>query len=308
MTKRKLSLISHSKSTGGFTLMEVMIAIAILSFIMVNVVSFSNDSFSQKERIKKQDRETMHIETVLERIDWDISHLYSPLYFSNTLEQRITGLKGGSTNDSEIQTSIDESRREYYTQLKQRYESNSRFTSFSEDYLPIPEYKSEDKSSLVIFTSSNRRRIQNSKQSVYSWIKYSLEKYTDEEAEESDTQVETTGQALVRQSISEDVFNPEAIDFSKVKSQILLKNVKKLTFEYWDKKNKKFQSRLRDIKNGKYLIRAVKMTVEWIDSSGIELKKERIYRPLFPYFEPEDIRALELEQVNSENSGDADEE
>ena len=72
-------LIKTMKSQG-LTLIDTIISITILSFIMVSVISVTNDSVNHKEIIINEDRELLQIETAFDRLNWDFSQIYTPLY------------------------------------------------------------------------------------------------------------------------------------------------------------------------------------------------------------------------------------
>ena len=181
------------KNQKGFTLLEVLIAITILSFIMLGVIAVSTSTQNTAERVINEDKENLQIETALSRIDWDFSHIYSPLYFSHKM-------KPGK---------LDEKGKAAAAQIKANYQGNVRFKSLSYDAIPIPTYKNEGKNELIFFTSSNRRKLQNLKQSNYAWVRYSLE--ADET--EDDEGEKIGGNKLIRQFMPHDSFSSEKYVF-----------------------------------------------------------------------------------------------
>ena len=70
---------------AGFSLIEVLIAITLLAFITLGVVNITQDAFRNKERTTEFNSNTLLIETAMARIEWDITQIYSPLYFSTAM-------------------------------------------------------------------------------------------------------------------------------------------------------------------------------------------------------------------------------
>lgn len=264
------------KNQQGFTLMEVMIAITILSFIMIAVVSTTDSSQQVKDRVLTEDRERLQVETALSRFEWDFSQIYSPLYFTH--EMRKTNF------DSQETLQVVDNILAYY-------QTKSFFNKVSYENIPIPKVFTEDKSTFGFFTASNRRKFKNIKQSHFAWVQYQLEKNEEDSARAKNI--------LVRKYISNDVWNDEELNFDDTKSQVLLRNIESLKFEFWDKEKKKWVDNIRTITNGEHKVWGVKMSIEWIDPTNVKVLFVRIFRTLFPYFEPEDMYKLKQENPNS---------
>lgn len=255
---------------NGFTLIEVLIAITILSFIMLAIVSTTDSSQQVKDRVLSEDRETLQVETAFSRFEWDFSQIYSPLFFSHEMKQ--TNL----TTEDQINT---------FQEFMANYTNNNRFPKPSYDGIPIPKFTVDGKNDFTFFTLSNRRKFQNIKQSHFAWVKYTLENSDEEEPRAKGI--------LVRKFLSNDVFDSEDIKWDDVKTQVLLRNVESLTFEFWDKDKKKWVDNIQLITNGSHLLYGVKITLEWIAKDNSKRTFFRIYRSLFPYFTPEDMYALQ---------------
>lgn len=264
----------------GFTLIEVLISITILSFIMIGVINFTQSTYDTSDRVTREDKESLQIETAMARFEWDFSQIYSPLYFSHSMNPE----------------GMSEAEGEAYNQIIESYQSNSRFSTLSYDGLPIPVFKNPDKSTLIFFTSSNRRKYENTKQSHFSWVKYSLVT-DDRDDDEINSQNENLNTAkeeqkalmLIRNVYSDDIFKPEAIEWDEVKSQVLLRKVIGLTFEFWNPEAQKWTDNLELIKNGYQIIYAVRLTIDYYDPDNLEKKSLRVFRPLYPEFQPEDM-------------------
>lgn len=274
------------KNQAGFTLFEVMIAITILSFIMVSVITITETSQNTADRVIREDRESLQIETAMSRFEWDFSQIYSPLYFSHTTDP----------------ASLEEEQIPLYEQLIQHYQNNDRFSGISYDGIPIPIIKNEEKSELIFLTMSNRRKLQHIKQSKFAWVKYSLKA-----SDNTDNPDEQDGQSLIREFSTQNIFSKEEIEWDDIKDQVLLRKVIKLEFEFWDTKTKKWNGNLRAIKDGKNLLRGVKIKLTYLNPDNNELYTERVFRPLFSHFEPENMYKF-LKQTtapSANNQGDA---
>lgn len=267
---------------AGFTLIEILIAITLLSFVMMSVVSITGGSIETKDRVLSEDSEYLQVETAMSRLEWDISQAYSPLYFSHEMKPQ----------------NLNENEGEAYNQLVANYQNNNRFAFPSYDSLPVPVYKFEDKNTITFFTTSNRRKLKNLKQSHFAWVKYTLESDDD-----IDSSIEGAAKGiLVRKFMPHDVFHKESIAWDDVKSQILLRNVESVNYEFWNPKTRKWVDNLDIIEQGNHLFRGVKILLKWIDPDGIEVDIIRVFRPLFPNFTPEDMYKLETQSDAVEGS------
>ena len=302
-------MIKNIKNQFGFTLIEVMIAITILSFIMISVVSITGSSQATKDRVLSEDKELLQIETAFARFEWDFSQIYSPLYFSHDMR------KENLDNEESIIA---------MERLLEQFRSNVSFPKPSYDGLPIPQFTFEDKNTFAFFTTSNRRKLKNIKQSHFAWVQYSLE--TDRnisDASDNDLnnpKIRAKG-ILTRRFQANDVFNPDGVKWGDLKKQVLLRNVESLQFEFWNPDTRKWVDNIELITNGRFLVRGVKVTLEWMTPEETTIKYIRIYRPLFPQFTPENMYELakqteaaakakteESEKNEEENNNDGDNE
>ena len=272
----------------GLTLFEILVAITILSFMMLGVIQFSQTSLDTSERVSREDAEAFQIETAMSRLEWDGSQVYSPLYFDHKM----------------FPEQMSDREREAFAQIAPNWERNERFKNPSYMGLPIPLVFSEDKTTLSFFSASNRRKRINSKQSNFNWVKYSLEQNDLEE----DTISNNTAQdaeptlMLVRQIQNTDIYNPRRLDWSDTKRQILHRKITSLTFEFWDPKQFKWQTNLRVINNGRFIIHGLKATVEYLDADNVPITIERIFRPLYPEFTPENVYTFLNKKITPNNN------
>jgi len=90
---------------------------------------------------------------------------------------------------------------------------------------------------------------------------------------------------IVRQFNPNNIYNKE-FEWTDIKAQILLKRVKSLEFLFWNPAREDFSNSLTDLEN-KNLLRAIKIKLIWKDLNNQELTFEKIFRPLWPFFNPE---------------------
>lgn len=267
----------------GFSILEILIAISILSMISLGVISLTNNATETKDRIIKEDRDKLQILSALSIFEWDFSHLYSPLFFSKKLE-----MKGRITE-------------QMFQQTNDKYERNPHFGFADRDGRPVPIFDNPDKNSFEFFTDSNRRRLVNSKQSNFAWVKYTLvpEEKNPEEAEEE----KLSGKfKLVRYFLAENPYKDEKLDSSKIKPQTILDNIDEIEFSFWNSENKRFTVPLNSVAGAQNLIRAVNLKIVWRDKLGAVQTINKIVRPLWPVFDPSQDPE-EVEQTANNQTG-----
>jgi prepilin-type N-terminal cleavage/methylation domain-containing protein len=273
----------------GFTLMEVLIAITILSFIMVSIITIQDNGIATKERVILEDRDWLQVETAFSRLEWDFSQIHSPLYYSHEMRP--------SPNPTEQE-------QEVYSMLTAPYMNNDNFAFPSFDGHPVPIFKLEDKNTLTFFTTSNRRKYKNIKQSNFAWVRFKLEKLDANQEDNNDSPKDTM--ALVRYFYPDNPFSNEVIPWEDLKGQVLLRNIVDIKFEMWDRELRKWQENMDVIKDGAHKIQGLKVTLNWMDKDENKYQFVRIFRPLQPHFEPEDMYKLKLNDSttlpNSDNS------
>ena len=67
-------------SIEGFTLIEVLVAIAILSFISLGVFQILDNTINTQDSVTKEDKEFIYIQSSLRRLESDFEKFYSPLF------------------------------------------------------------------------------------------------------------------------------------------------------------------------------------------------------------------------------------
>ncbi len=263
----------------GLTLIDVIISIALLSIIMVSVISVTNQSVDKSEEIIKEDRQLLQIETALDRIDWDFSQIYTPMYFA----QEYT-----------IDPNNEVADKKKFESLKENpiYKNRSRFSMPDFFSHPIPIFTQETKDTFQFFTKAHRRRIQNSKESDFAWVKYEFRSYRGEDENKKGLY------ELVRYYFPGDIYNND-IQMDDIKPFVLAQSIVEYSISFWNDKKEKYELRLNNVENGDRLLRGFKVEIIWRrDNSEVEEYSSRTYRTVWPYFEPEDLNKLKYERIN----------
>lgn len=260
------------KNQSGFTILEVLLSTTILAFLMLGVNTIVSNSVETKDTVTKEDRAFLQIYTALNRFEIDFIQIYSPLYFT---------VKEKSLDEAAKEKAEEESSgRDTYDNPNLAYQGSEKYPTISRKGEPIGVIVNEDKNSLIFSTMSNRRKIQNAKESRFAWVKYSLGKITDDD----ELKDELKGEELVRNFTALDPYSKE-FDWKNTESQVLLQNVKSLTYSFYDKEKEKWVERLNETGNDSETPRAVKISLVWINELGNEIEFERTFRPLWPYFD-----------------------
>jgi len=294
---KKYSSISDSKESG-FTLLEILIAITLLAFVSLAVVNITENAVLTMERTTEANTNNLQIETAMSRFEWDFSQIYSPLYFSSVMklnsQQNLGNQRGNETENENLDqnnVAVNPQLQQYYEQLVQRFERNEHFSSVSKEGYPIPRFYAPEKNVFEFFTSSNRRKLENQKQSHFAWVRYSLanQDQTPEESENPD--IPKSLKSLVRYFTADDPYGDKRInieDAERIKGAVLLRNVENLEFQFWDYQRRKWESSLRTIQGGENLIRGVRVLITWYDSLGHKRTATRIFRTNWPMVTPQD--------------------
>jgi len=255
---------SHIKSIAGFTLIEVLIAIMLLAFISLQTFRMIDNSTDTKENVLREDQQLMQTLTAVSRLDSDISQLYSPLYAYSKANP--------ATDPNAI--------------YQDNATSRGSFDGKTKNGIIIPQFNSEDKSTLVFLTMANRRKVLDTKESRFSWVRYSVRHTEKSDEEANNTKTPNTGEnELVRQTISTNIYSND-LNWSDVKAQVLMTHIKSVEFSFWDERTKKFVNSLLDLNENKNTVRSLRMDLTWVDENNHEQKIEKIYRILNPYFNP----------------------
>lgn len=319
------SSTSVFKSESGFTLIEILIAISLLAFITIGVVTIVQNAGDTMERTTEINKNNLQIETALSRFEWDFSQIYSPMYFSQPLNMGASDQFGNSNdlnNDGRDDNNpnkavtpaapVTPELQEYYQRLIARFEQNQHFGSVSKEGLPIPRFYAPEKNIFEFFTSSNRRKIENTKQSHFGWVRYSLGEAIQRDDEEKNPNIPQSLKTLVRYFSADDPYSDKRLDpedAERVKGAVLLENVESLEFQFWDMNTRKWETSLRSIPGGETSLRGVKLIVAWYDSTGNKRTATRIYRNHWPMEVPQDnVSAPQPGQSTGSSTGSVSDE
>lgn len=258
----------------GFTIVEIIIALTILSFMVIGIYTVVDNNIKTKETVLTEDQAYLQAYNALFRFEQDFTQIWSPLYYS-VIDGAGTKKEGDGRNDDDPFTG------EFSKNL---YIPREAFPKSNRLGHPIPLIKQEEKSELIFLTTSNRRRFEGQKQSHFQWVRYSLGK--DEDKEDF---------VFQRQTLPSDLFR-EQIDWSKIQPQPLLRNVKSLKFEFWNKSSEKWVDALKDIPAEKQLAPDIIRVVLERFSPGLgEQTIIRVFRPLWPNFDVKEDNKLWLQ-------------
>lgn len=294
---------------GGFTLIEILIAITLLAFISIGVISVTQNAANTMERTTESNKNNLQIETAMSRFEWDFSQIYSPMYFSQAMDLTPSQDTDGDGLDdltrqpvnAASMAAINQELMEFKQKLQARFDQSETFFGLSADSLPVPRFQSPEKTIFEFFTASNRRKLENTRQSHFAWVRYSLGEPIAREAtsnaggEDKTAQIPQGLKTLVRYFSADDPYDDKRINTDitsgtgkAVKASVLLENVESLEFQFWDYARKKWENNLKTIQNGETIIRGVKVLVTWYDSNGLKRTAERIFRNSWPMVIPND--------------------
>jgi prepilin-type N-terminal cleavage/methylation domain-containing protein len=255
-------MLARLKNSAGFTLIEVLIAIVLLAFISLYTYKMIDTNTDTKDRVLKEDQLLIQTVTAISRIDSDVSQIYSPLYSYS---------KANPATDAN-------------SLYQDNASSKGLFDGKAKNGMIIPQFQSEDKSTLVFFTVSNRRKIADTKESRYTWIKYSVRRTDNSHVDKDDRNLNTIGDSeLIRQTIATNIYGSD-LNWNDVKAQILLTQVKSVEFSFWDERARKFVNSIQDLNENKNTIHSLKLNLVWVDEENHEQKIEKIFRVLYPNF------------------------
>ena len=294
----------------GFTLLEVLIAITLLGFITLGVVSVTDNAILTKDRTTEMNKNNLAIESALSRFEWDFGQIYSPLYFSTVLNMQSTTQNPSATSDNN-NDGIDDltgspitapgqpptaqapnpQLQLYYEQIIERMQQNEHFLALSKEGLPIPRFYSPERNMFEFLTASNRRKMENVKQSSFAWVRYGLTDMSvdqQKENEDSNVQIPKSLKNFTRWLDPNDPWGTKRLNPDNTKGAVLLENVETLEFSFWDFQKRKWETSLRAIQTGESVVRGVKIFITWYDSQGIKRSAERIFRNHWPMVVPQE--------------------
>lgn len=261
----------------GFSLLEVLIAIVILSFLMLSIFQIIDNSSASNYRIQNEDRALVQFESAMNIIQTDIEYMYTPLFFETNQKADEAAYKKaflaeqGSTPSS---YQVDDS-------YNEPVQLGDNFVEYSASNIPIPKFINENKTSIAFMTSAGRRLVKDTKQSNLYWVIYELRDNPEPINKEAPY-------ILTRATVREDIYNPN-LDLKEAKPHPILDNVKSLEFSFYNTESKKFVESTRLLDNDLNTPRLIKIKVEIEGPEGDTLFANRVFRPLFPVVDTIDM-------------------
>ncbi len=237
-------------SESGFTLLEILLAIMVLSIMMMLVYDMSNKSTDTVDRVMTEDREYMQVQMAFSIIERDFSSLYTPL-FTEVIKKQLPG---------------------------EEREEKERFNGVTHLGKIIPVIDNPDKHELIFMTYSNQRRMQDLKQSNYAWVRYTLR------SKESDEENKKGSFELVRQFTADNPYG-DSFEWDKIKSNVLLNNVEKFQFFFWSDDKEDYVESLSDLSEKQRIARLMKATLTWVNKNGFKIETAKTFRTIWPTYD-----------------------
>lgn len=281
----KLKLIITKEQ--GFSLLEVLIGVTLLALLMIGVYTIIDNNTRSRDKILFEDRRVVEVEMALSRIDSDFSQIFTPAYFSG---RKVKSDLSNDSYDAQAQNEDDFSPSEF-------------FPYQTENGTAAIKFQMPEKGSFVLFTFGNKRKVEDSHESIFQWVKYS---FTDRIPDGVNISRHSSAPYILeRRSISENIYSSQ-LDFSTVRPQILLKNIKNFEVSFYDKNKNKYVSSIEELGDEQHRPRGIKILINWLDSNNFEQKSERIYRVFWTAFDAEaelkEIKKIEFENKAISNS------
>ena len=260
----------------GFTLIEVLISLTILAFLMLLITKVTNNSVDHKGAIIEEDRELLQVTTALDRLSWDFSQIYTPLFHTQEFK----------TDPFNTEASL---LKEGLLKSNPLYEDPGLFSKPDFFGRPIPSIKEEKDKAIEFYTKSNRRRFENSNESEFAWVRYEFRPYSGEDPSKEGLL------ELVRYYTSLDIYK-EGLELKELQPTILCNKISEYKFFFWDEKTKKWEEHINRVSNEEHLLRGLKLKIKWKRGPDqIEESSSRIYRSIWPVFKPEDLNKIKYE-------------
>ncbi len=265
------------KNQAGFSLIEVLIAIVILSFLMLSIYQIIDNSSASNYRIKNEDRALIQFESAMNIIQTDIEYMYTPLFYETDKKTDEAAYKKAFLTPQATGASayrVDES-------YGATTDLGDYYVDYSASNIPIPKFINENKTSIAFLTSAGRRLVKNTKQSNLYWVIYELRDNPEPINQEAPY-------ILTRATVRQDIYNPN-LDLKEAKAHPILDNVKTLEFNFFNTESKKFVESTRLLDNDLNTPRLIKIKVETEGPEGDTLFANRIFRPLFPLLDTKEV-------------------
>lgn len=279
----------------GFTLIEILIAITIMSFLVLGVYSMVDSNFVTQTEVTREDREYLQVQMAIERIQQDLEQIYTPLYYSSFPTPQQAGQNGQGQQLEQLRNTLPEDNR------NNNFPPTTYFPKEQVDNLPVPLIQQPDKDEFIFYTSAHRRRLEDEKSSRYIWVRYFVD--NDEEEPDEDSARPEGLSVLKRKVVSEDLYRDD-IDWDKGPDQILIRGLKSFAFEFWNKRTEKWVQTLREVDSEhRDTLRLFRILLVVVDNAGNEYSHMRVIKPHWPFFDAaKEQKMLDLAQRQNNNN------
>lgn len=266
----------------GLTLIDTIISITILSLMMISVVTVTNESLDHKEIIVNEDRELLQIETALDRLNWDFSQIYTPLYHTQQFQ-------------IDPRERMESQKKLKNLEKNPLYLSSNRFSRPDFFGRPIPLIRQDGKEAIEFYTKGHRRRFENVNESEFAWVRYEFRSYRGDDENKKGLF------ELVRYYDPINIYHSD-LELKTLQATILSNKISEYTFFFWDGKKEKWEEGLNRIDNGQHLLRGLKLEIKWKRGNGqIAEFSSKTYRTVWPYFKPENLNSIKYNKIDQGN-------
>ena len=286
---------------SGFSLIEILIALVLLSFIAISTIQITQEGLDTKESITQEDRYRLQLEKGLERMASDIAMLYNPFHFSPNLDiQKLlnkypvkntptrqqpevqeqttpnntvnNNTENSQTDDDKKNKQIRDRIRRAFEQIRNHYSSHENFIGPTNNLAPIPKFLNNETILFQFLTTGYRRKYQGEKKSDLSWIIYTLEDDQSKNDTNGNVNKSDADKVIKRYVFSNDPYSTIKFDIENLNGYEILENIKSAKMSF--------------LKNGSFLekaetsnapIIAVKIFLEWENFSKQIEKIEKIF-------------------------------
>lgn len=223
------------KDRSGFTIIEILIAIVLLTFISLGIYQATNNAFRIRNVLTTQGDFYNEIRLAMGILGKDISQIFNPKVFQPKEEKTTTPSKGSAVPKDDRQKEFD-LRRKLEESVGPAANYETRHWSPMMDEVGIRHSKFLGDSETVSFLSSTNFRVyKDSKESIFTKIDYRLDD------DPSEDRIEGT-RMLVK------VENPNAFDVSGNDEKFnrvypLIRGVKEMKLRYYHQEKDKWHSK-----------------------------------------------------------------
>lgn len=269
-------MIEHKKKfqEAGFTLIEVIISILLLSLMAFSIIKITDQSTKTKMETIKEDNDFLSVYSAFYTMQWDINHYYTPLIHYSKLN---TSTLTPNINSTEEERQLFS---DFERDIIAKFRNNKRFSGITESGELIPKLLHESNSTITFFSNGYRRKNLNEKKSNMAWITYTLEDPTADDIEalkdrEQKDDVKP-GKNLVRYIDAQNPFSAEPTSKDDLFPQVIFEKVSSLEWSFWDRAKKDF-STIDNLTEDKQPLTALKLKIVFLDVYDQEQTLEKIF-------------------------------